>query len=169
MVSSELLHRVVLVRTDVSWDLSTSFIRVTRVGELGGTLPVTSNWRTLRRNTKLLVTVNVVPSSPNLVILMEVLNSSETSVLTRAIRCNISEESIFRSQLLFQNPVVQLQFCSRGSKYRLRSCDFYRINTSHLTERSRLCLCDERKHNHCDWGRGYCVLASQVLRLNSLA
>jgi hypothetical protein len=41
---------VALVRTDVSEELSTSFIRVTRIGELGTTLAVTSNRRTLRRN-----------------------------------------------------------------------------------------------------------------------
>jgi hypothetical protein len=38
-----MLHRVALVRTDVSDGLSTSFIRVTRIGELGTTLAVTSN------------------------------------------------------------------------------------------------------------------------------
>jgi hypothetical protein len=32
-----------LVRTDISEELSTSFIRVTRIGELGTTLAVTSN------------------------------------------------------------------------------------------------------------------------------
>jgi hypothetical protein len=32
-------------------ELSASFIRVTRIGELGTTLAVTSNRRTLRRNT----------------------------------------------------------------------------------------------------------------------
>jgi hypothetical protein len=46
-----LLRRVALVRTDVSEGLSASFIRVTRIGELGTTLGVTSNRRTLRRNT----------------------------------------------------------------------------------------------------------------------
>jgi hypothetical protein len=35
MVSSGMLRRVALVRTDVSEDLSAYFIRVTRVGELG--------------------------------------------------------------------------------------------------------------------------------------
>jgi hypothetical protein len=45
---------VALVRTDVSEELSASFIRVTRIGGLGTTLAATSNRRTLRRNTKYL-------------------------------------------------------------------------------------------------------------------
>jgi hypothetical protein len=35
MAFSEMLRRVALVRTDVSEELSASFIRVTRIGELG--------------------------------------------------------------------------------------------------------------------------------------
>jgi hypothetical protein len=37
-----MLRRVALVRTDVSEELSASFIRVTKIGELGKTLGVTS-------------------------------------------------------------------------------------------------------------------------------
>jgi hypothetical protein len=82
MVSSGMLRRVALVRTDVSEELSASFIRVTRIGELGATLAVTSNRRTLRRNTS---TASVVPSSPILVTLMkEALGSSESSVLYKS-------------------------------------------------------------------------------------
>jgi hypothetical protein len=44
-----MLRRVALVRTDVSEEFSPSFIRVKRVGELGTTLAVTSNRRTLSR------------------------------------------------------------------------------------------------------------------------
>jgi hypothetical protein len=40
-----MLRLVVLVRTDVSEELSASFTRVTRIGELGTTLAVTSNRR----------------------------------------------------------------------------------------------------------------------------
>jgi hypothetical protein len=41
-----MLCRVALVRTDVSEEPSASFIRVTRIGELGTTLAPTSNRRT---------------------------------------------------------------------------------------------------------------------------
>jgi hypothetical protein len=97
MASSGMLHRVALVRTDVSEELSAFFIRVTRIGELGTTLAVTGNRRMLQINTKyqyqatflrnvsrLLVRASVVLSLPILVTMMEELRSSETSVLTRA-------------------------------------------------------------------------------------
>jgi hypothetical protein len=46
--SSGTLHRVALVRTDVSEECSASFIRVIRIGELG-TLAVTSTQDELHR------------------------------------------------------------------------------------------------------------------------
>jgi hypothetical protein len=54
-----MLCRVALVRTDVSEELSASFIRVKRIGELGTTLAVTSNRRSSVR--RLLVTASVPP------------------------------------------------------------------------------------------------------------
>jgi hypothetical protein len=79
MTSCGMLRRVALVRTDVSEELNASFIRVTRICELGTTLAVTG----------------VVPSSPILVTLMkEALSSSETSVLTTATRRKIPEDVI---------------------------------------------------------------------------
>jgi hypothetical protein len=65
--------RVAVVSTDVSEELSASFIRVTRIGELGTALTVTR-----------------FPPSPILVTLInEAVSSSETSFVTRATRCNI--------------------------------------------------------------------------------
>jgi hypothetical protein len=76
MASSGMLRCVALVRIDVSEELSASFIRVTRIADLG-TMLATINRRTLRKKIlcasrsllRSLVTANV-PNMPILVTLM---------------------------------------------------------------------------------------------------
>jgi hypothetical protein len=99
MASYGMLRRVALVRTDVSEELSASFIRVRQ----------------------LLDTAIIVPSLPILVTLMkEALCSFEKSVLTRATRHNTPEDGILYShrrenlKSYIQNLVSKIYFCKKA-------------------------------------------------------
>jgi hypothetical protein len=70
MSSSGMLRRAALVRADVSEERRPCSVR------------------------RLLVTANVVPSSPIVTLMIEAIRSSETSVLTRATRRNITEVGV---------------------------------------------------------------------------
>jgi hypothetical protein len=100
MPSSGMLRRGALVRTDVSEKSSASIIRMKRIDEPGTIVAVTSTRHIvfLRSVLRLLVTANVVPSSPILVtLMMETQRSSETSGLATSTQRYIPEDGILHS------------------------------------------------------------------------
>jgi hypothetical protein len=90
-----MLCRVVFVRTDVSEEPTASIIRVKRDTDLGKMLAVIAFLRSVLR---LLDIANDVLSSLILfTLIMEAIYFSQTSVLTKAKRRNISEGGIHQS------------------------------------------------------------------------
>jgi hypothetical protein len=70
-----MLRRVALVRTDFSEELRASFIRVTRIGELGRRLGVTSNRRTLPSSAQPLITIFSLSEILNAIAKLNMYNS----------------------------------------------------------------------------------------------
>jgi hypothetical protein len=98
MAASGMLRRVALVRTDVSEELSASSIRVSRIGERGTTLAVTSN----RRTPFFIVTAMKTSSLTWLVVI----------ICSPKFHCNFQQSNLyFRPQFMYKEEWQQV-FCS---------------------------------------------------------
>jgi hypothetical protein len=95
MASSGMLRRVALGRTDVSEDLRVSFIRVTRIGELGTTLVVSSKRPTLRRNPP----KRLFLQEPQGVTSRKTPFSRPLEFRIKEHKCNLAENQLEKSQL----------------------------------------------------------------------
>jgi hypothetical protein len=91
---------------DVSEEHIASIIRVKTMSKMVTTLAVTSNLSTQRART-----ANAVPTSLIVfTLMMEAIISSETSILTRATRRHIQEDSIILIYLLILKSFIKMHF-----------------------------------------------------------
>jgi hypothetical protein len=152
MTSSRMLRHVALIRTDVLEEHITSIVRVTRIGMLGITLAVTSNW-----STPILVTL-----------MMGAIHSSETPVLTRATQCNIPEDCTLEAWRCFYifGPSLGLHYsislCTNLQKFQPTKLQLYmNIWTflSRLWSKNMMLQLASRIHIHeTSWNETYILL-----------
>jgi hypothetical protein len=113
MSPSGMLRRVALVRTEVLEELSASFIRVTRIGESGTTLAVTSNRRSVRHI--LYKLTNSVTLSPQ-----ALYTDWATAICRRNLVPTFVDRGVSRGQHGGSPTVVNLSFLDRSRYFSYR-------------------------------------------------
>jgi hypothetical protein len=155
MVSSGMLRRVALVWTDVLEEPDASFIRVTRICEIGTTQGATRNRHVFLHSVRrLLVAACVVPSSPIFSPWWRRRQvSPKPSVLTRATRRNITEGTILHRNVPISLILVSLLMELLGSSEKALPTEATRrknpedgILHSHLRETLKSYI------DPCTWG-----------------
>jgi hypothetical protein len=133
MASSGMLRRVALVRTDVSEELSASIIRVTRIGELGTTLAVTSNRRMLRRNISLQEPRGVTsPKTPFLIVTAVKTLKCYFSVLFVGLKPAPNNKDVFNAEYIQQ---CKIKFEPPEHKKDIYIYIYFRFHKSKLASR----------------------------------
>jgi hypothetical protein len=118
-----MIRRVALVRTYVSEEPSASFIRVTRISELGTTLAATSNQCMLWRNTKSVLTRATWRNIPEDAILHSHRRENLKSYMMFAVLC--SSSAVMFSHCSYKTNLVLCKFlyCTEFLFMSCRRCD----------------------------------------------
>jgi hypothetical protein len=127
-----MLCRVALVRTDVSEELSASFMRVTRIGELETPLSVTSNRRNCQEIQILVTLMKEALSSPESRFLQEphgVTSQTPFFIVTAVKTSNLTIVVLFAPLILtaaydfyLSNATRCMQNVTKTSSYKLTIC-----------------------------------------------
>jgi enoyl-[acyl-carrier-protein] reductase (NADH) len=128
-----------LVRTDVSEELNAFFIRVTRIDELGTTFAITSNRRTLRRNTLLTFQKHWIIKVETLQI--KPLSKFELNIAVQFGSLHILKHSIsFEMQRVFTLDFWILSIVRYYKHYKIPFRDLICFRPQVTLERRLLCL-----------------------------
>jgi hypothetical protein len=151
-----MLRRVALVRTYVSEEPSASFIRATRIGELGTTQAATSNRRNLRRNTKWAARRNIpkdtilrismlqllphgVSSQKTAFLIVTAVKTWNITSLHKLLSWNLSDYSNSNVTSAFNTQWVDIEYAPKVATDDMTCCFLWKINRVYLFLKLNLC------------------------------
>jgi hypothetical protein len=162
MASSVMLRRVARVRIDVSAELGTSFIRLTRIGELGTTLAVTINRRTLRRNTWLQLALFVIHFVGNLMLVQGDIGHNILEVTGLVLGLHYWFETLKKSgyETCLYSEGIRFDYGACGMPWTWECCNYF-----HITFVARVLIKASLRFLHSGFILWFCGEAATSLRI----